>query len=141
MRRRLLIYAVGLLLSLMATGAAAEVVVVVADRSPVDTLSEAELTDIFLGRLERLPGGHPVTPVDQAERTSAYREFYADYLGRSASQIKAHWSKLIFTGRGQPPRSFRDGEAVAEFVSANPDAIGYVDRSLVGDGLRVVSIE
>lgn len=130
-----------LMLNLVAGAAYAEVVVVVSKQNPVDTLSRTELTDIYLGRAQRWPNGEPVVPIDQTESAPAYEGFYSEYLERSPAQIKAHWSKLIFTGRGRPPRSVGDGEAMAEIIADNPNAIGYIDSELVNDRLRVVRIE
>jgi len=133
----------GLLLSLLANAALADVVVVVSSESSVESLSRALLTDIYMGRTTTLPGGSTITPIDQSERSAAHEAFYQAYLGRSAAQVKAHWSRLIFTGRGQPPRSVSNSEAVAEIVSQNPNTVGYIDRSQVsvGDRLRIVNIE
>ncbi|MDN3519416.1 phosphate ABC transporter substrate-binding protein [Aquisalimonas lutea] len=139
--KQLLTTLCGLVCSLMIGTAAAEIVVVVSRDNPVDSLSRTELADIYLGRMDRFPNGDPAMPIDQAERSPAHDAFYNDYLGRSPAQIKAHWSRLIFTGRGQPPRSLKDGDTVAEFIADNPRAIGYVDRSMVGEQLRVVTIE
>lgn len=141
LRKRLTVAACGLVCSLVTGTVIAEVVVVVSAQSPVSALSRAELADIYLGRLNRLPSGGPVIPIDQAERSPAHDEFYRTYLGQSAAQVKAHWSRLIFTGRGQPPRSVRDSNTVAEIVAEDPKAIGYVDPDLVDERLRVVRIE
>lgn len=140
--KRLLKAVCGLLCSLViSTTATAEVVVVVSDQSLVDALSRDLLADIYLGRMNRLPSGDPVIPIDQKERSPAHNEFYSEYLGRTPAQIKAHWSKLIFTGRGQPPHSVANGDVVAEIVAETPNAIGYMSRELVTDRLRIVSIE
>ncbi|MCF8055166.1 MAG: phosphate ABC transporter substrate-binding protein [Desulfocapsa sp.] len=130
------------LLSLMAgTVRAAEVVVVVSSRNPIETLSRAQLTDIYLGRLNRFPNGKPVNPVDLSERSPMRGEFYSRYLGRSPSQIKVHWSRLIFTGRGQPPPTVASGDAMAESVAENPNAIGYLSPEFLDERLRVVAID
>jgi ABC-type phosphate transport system substrate-binding protein len=139
--RKLTTAACGLLLSLAASAATAEVVVVVSANNPVESLSRAQLTDIYLGRLNRFPNGDPVVPIDQRERSPTHDEFYSQYLGQSPAQIKAHWSKLIFTGRGQPPRAVPDDEAAAELVAENPNAIAYVDAGAVNERLRVIAIE
>jgi ABC-type phosphate transport system substrate-binding protein len=136
----------GLFLSLTVGTASAEVVVVVSVENPTESLSRAQLTDIYLGRLNRFPHGGAVTPLDQREGATAHRMFYRDYLGQTPAQIKAHWSKLIFTGRGQPPRSVADDSAVADTVAASSDALGYLDSTYldsagVGDRLRVVAID
>ena len=130
-----------LALSFAAGTACADVVVVVSQQNPLTSLSRAQLADIHLGRLNRFPHGGTVVPIDQREGTEVRNAFYSDYLGQSPAQIKAHWSKLIFTGRGQPPRSVEDGAAMVEFIAENPRAIGYIDPDQVNSDLRIVSIE
>lgn len=130
------------LLSLMAgTVRAAEVVVVVSSQNPIETLSRAHIADIYLGRMNRFPNGDPVKPIDLSERSPTRGEFYSRYLGRSPSQIKAHWSRLIFTGRGQPPPTVASGAAMARSVAENPNAIGYLAPEFLDERLRVVSID
>lgn len=131
----------GLVLGLLAGIARAEVVVVVSAENPIAILSRTDLADIYLGRMIRFPNGDRIVPIDQKNTSPAYKEFYTGYLGRSPAQITAHWSKLIFTGRGQPPQAAPGDGATAEIVAGNPHAIGYVDRRLVDDRLRVVQIE
>ncbi|TFH88508.1 phosphate ABC transporter substrate-binding protein [Billgrantia azerbaijanica] len=125
----------------MIDSACADVVVVVPQHSPVERLSREQVMDIYLGRLTRLSDGTPVVPIDQREGSTTYREFYQQYLGQSPAQIKAHWSKLIFTGHGQPPRSVADDSAVADAVSQTRHAIGYLDPDFVDARLRVVAVE
>ena len=129
------------LVMVMAATAHAEVVVVVSAENPVQILTRAELVDIYLGRLDRFPNGDRATPIDQKDGSLAHDEFYEEYIGRTPAEVKAHWSKLIFTGRGQPPRSVASGDAAADAVAGNPHAIAYIDSGLVDERLRVVSIE
>ncbi|MDZ7782318.1 MAG: hypothetical protein U5K56_05000 [Halioglobus sp.] len=141
MRRRLSIFGCMLALSLAVGPALADVVVVVSRQNPVTSLTRAQLADVYLGRLSRFPNGEPVVPIDQREGADVRTEFYNDYLGQSPAQIKAHWSKLIFTGRGQPPRSVADGTAMIELIADNPGTIGYIDPDQVNDDVRILSIE
>lgn len=129
------------MLAAVVSVAQADVVVVVAPDSPLISLTRSQLSDIYLGRINRLPDGTPVVPVDQADISAAHSEFYEKYLGRTPAQIKAHWSKLIFTGRGQPPRTVADGDKLATYVAMNPNTIGYVDPAVVDRQLKVLSIE
>jgi ABC-type phosphate transport system substrate-binding protein len=82
-----------------------------------------------------------VEPIDLSESASTRSEFYSRYLGQSPSQIKAHWSKLIFTGRGQPPPTVSSEDAMADRVAENPDAIGYLSSDFLDDRLQVVTID
>lgn len=118
-----------------------EVVVVVSADSPLHALSRSELADIFLGRTARFPDGRAAVPLDQRDGSPARDEFYVAYLGRSAAQIKAHWSKAIFTGRGSPPRAVPESTRLRELVASNPGSIGYLERDQVDPGLRIVRID
>jgi ABC-type phosphate transport system substrate-binding protein len=131
----------GLLLGLTLGTACADVVVVVSAENPVERLSRAELADIYLGKMNSFPNGGSAVPVDQRENSPTHEQFYGRYLGRSPAQIRAHWSKLIFSGRGQPPRTVAGDKAMAEFVAGNHHAIGYLSPDRVDKRLRVVPIE
>lgn len=120
--------------------AADSVVVVVSAESPVAELPRMRLADIYLGRVSRFPDGRPAVPIDQSPGSRARDAFYETYLGRSGSEIKAHWSKLVFTGRGRPPRDVADGEAVKELVADNPGVLGYLSLGMVDESVRIVRI-
>jgi ABC-type phosphate transport system substrate-binding protein len=129
---------VGLTLSLTAGGAAADVVPVVGAKNPVATLSKNQIVDIFLGRSSRFPDGSPAVPLDHAEDSAARNEFYLSFAGKSPAQLRAHWSKIIFTGRGQPPREVANTVELKKRLAESPNAIGYLERSLVDASLKIV---
>ncbi len=116
------------------------VVLVVSADNPVSEMSRLHLEDLYLGRTDRFPDGQPAEPIDQAPGSPARAVFYEGYLGRSLAEIKAHWSRLLFTGRGEPPREVRNGVAVRDLVGSDPHAIGYLNRALVDGSVHVVRI-
>lgn len=138
---RVAYFAAGLALMLAGFAAAAEVVPVVSPKNPVSMLSRNQAADIFLGRANRFPDGRQAVPIDQAEGSPAREEFYAKFAGKSAAQVKAHWSKIIFTGRGQPPQEAQDGNEVKRKVAANPDAIGYIEQNLADGSIKVLRVQ
>lgn len=115
-------------------------VVVVSEQAPVTSVPAGHLADLYLGRVRTFPDGSRAVPVDLASGSPARRVFYDSFLDRSLSEVKAHWSKLVFTGRGRPPMEVPDGETMVEYVAGNPGAIGYVDHRLVDDRVRVVRV-
>jgi ABC-type phosphate transport system substrate-binding protein len=135
-RIRIAVAALGM--SVSAVVAAADVVAVVSAKSPVTTLSKNQTVDIFLGKASRYPDGSQAVPIDQAEGSPARDEFYASYAGKSAAQVKAHWSKIIFTGRGQPPAEAANSAEVKKRIAANPNAIGYIEQSSVDGSVKVL---
>jgi ABC-type phosphate transport system substrate-binding protein len=118
----------------------ADEVTVVSAKSAVTTLSKAQLADIFMGKTTRFPNGTQALPIDQSEGTAARDEFYATITGKSAAQMKAYWSKIIFTGRGQPPKAVASSGEAKKLVVASPNTIAYIEPKLVDDTLRVVTV-
>jgi ABC-type phosphate transport system substrate-binding protein len=127
-----------LAVSLAAGSAMADVVAVVSSTSAVTSLSKAQVTDIFLGKVGRFPSGAQAVPIDQEEGSPARDEFYLAYAGKSAAQIKSHWAKIIFTGRGQPPKTASNSVEVRKLIAANPQAIGYIERSAIDSSVKVL---
>jgi len=118
---------------------AQDVVPVVGAKSPIASLDAAQVADIFLGKTSRFPDGSIALPVDQQEESPLRERFYAQFAGKSPAQVKAYWSKIIFTGRGQPPRQAADSIEVKRIVTNNPHAIGYIDASQVDASVRVLA--
>ena len=121
----------GTLLMCSAVGAKADVVLVVAKDSPIESLSRHEVNDIFLGNATRLPNVGKVIPLDRSEDQ--------DYTGRDLPQIKAHWAKYIFTGRGYPPKTVSSIDELKELLSKNPNAIGYVTPDMVDGSMKILT--
>lgn len=136
---RSVLIVIGLALSMSSTVVEADVVAVVSAKSPITTLDKSQVADIFLGKASRFPNGAQAVPIDQAEGSAVRDEFYGKVTGRTATQIRAYWAKIIFTGRGQPPPSVSNDIEMKKRLSENPAAIGYIDRSLVDSSVRVVS--
>lgn len=136
--RRAAAVGVGLAFAFANGTAGADVVAVVSSKSAITTLSKAQIEDIFFGRVTHLPAGLQAVPLDQAEGSSAREEFYARVAGKSPAQMKAYWSRIIFTGRGQPPKEMTNGTALRKRLADDPTAIGYIDASLVNNSIKVV---
>jgi len=130
--------ALGLVLALTCAPVRADVVAVVSAKNPVAALSKSQVVAIFLGKSTRFPDGAPAMPIDRTEGVPARDEFYSTFAGKSAAQIKAYWSKIIFTGRGQPPRTAADEAEVRKLLAADPQAIAYLERSSVDASVKVL---
>jgi len=127
-----------LALSLCVNAAGADVVAVVSANSPATTLSKNQVVDIFLGKASRFPDGSQAVPIDQVEGSVARNEFYLNFAGKAPAQLKAYWSKIIFTGRGEPPKELANSVEVKKRLIENPNAIGYIERDVVDASVKVV---
>jgi ABC-type phosphate transport system substrate-binding protein len=129
----------GIALSLALGGTVrADVVAVVSSKNPVRSMNKSQVADIFLGRILRFPDGALAVPIDQEEGSPARDEFYAAFAGKSPAQLKSHWTKIIFTGRGKPPMAASSSAEVRRLIAANPQAIGYIERSAVDSTIKVL---
>lgn len=133
----ILIVSLAALLTATALPAFAEIAVIVnpGNSSNLDTES---INRIFLGKTKSFPNGQSVTPVNQKENSSVRNEFDNKVLEKSPSQMKAYWSKLIFTGKGTPPEEVGDDAAMKAKVASDASAIGYIDASAVDATVKVV---
>ena len=112
--------------------ALAEVVVVVNPKAAEASMSKDQIAQFFLGK------STVMTPIDQPEDAPVRAEFYKKVTDKEASQAKALWSKLVFTGKATMPKEVADSAAVKAAVAANPKAIGYIDKSAVDGSVKVV---
>lgn len=116
----------------------AEVVVIV-NPSVSAAVSAKDISRIFLGKSKSLPGGHKVKPLSLSDGNAARDEFNEKVLKKSNSQLKSYWSKLIFTGKGQPPKELGSDADMVNQVSSDPGSIGYISKENVTDAVKVLA--
>lgn len=115
-----------------AAPAFAEVVVVVSASSAQSAMSKDDVAQYFLGKSSAM------TPIDQPESAPIRAEFYKKVTDKEASQAKALWSKLVFTGKATMPKEAASSADVKKAVAGNPKAIGYIEKSAVDSTVKVV---
>jgi hypothetical protein len=119
MKRLILLLGAGLL----APGSthAADIVVIVHPAAIPPT--REQVADVYLGK------SRAYTPVDQLELAPIRVEFYRKATGRDQSQVKMAWARIVFTGKGLPPKELSGAAAVKKAVAADAKVIGYVDSA------------
>lgn len=129
---------VALVLLASATWAHAQLVVVVNAKSAASSMTAEQVSAIFMGKANTLPSGATAQPVDQAEGGALREQFYAKVAGKQAAQVKAAWSRLVFSGKATPPKELASSAEVKKFVASNADGIGYIEKSAVDGSVKVV---
>lgn len=139
--KRILPAALTLCLGLMALGAQAQVAVVVSAKSSLANLSPEQAANVFLGRSNALPGASGTAAlVDLPEGSAVREQFYSKAAGKTSAQVKAAWSRLTFSGKAMPPKELSSAADVKKFVAANPEAVGYIEKSAVDSSVKVVLV-
>lgn len=122
-----------------ATLAAAEdIVVIVNPKNASTALTADEVAEIFLGKTSRLPGGGAPAPADQAYGSPLREAFYQKATSKDAAQVKAVWSRIVFSGKGTPPKTLGSSEDVKKFVASDPNGIGYIEKSAADSSVKIV---
>ena len=127
-----------LLALILASGAFAEVSVIV-HPSNASALDKDAISRIFLGKTRGFPGGGDAIPVSFKDGSATSKEFTKSVLKKSPKQLKAYWAKMIFTGKGTPPKQLELDSEMVDLVSKNPSFIGYVASGNEGAGVKVVA--
>jgi hypothetical protein len=118
--------------------AQAGIAVVVGANSPAAKLSVDQVGQLFLAKTSALPGAGQAVLIDQSEGAAVRDAFYVQVTGKSAAQVKALWSRLVFSGAAQLPQALASGGDVKKFLSGNANAIGYIDASEVDASVKVL---
>ncbi|MAX55077.1 MAG: hypothetical protein CL537_06135 [Alcanivoracaceae bacterium] len=115
----------------------ADIVVVVDKDSPITSISQNQIRQVYLEGGGKVDGVY-VKPLDLPEQDKLRDRFYQDTVGKTPAQMKSYWARMIFTGRGVPPRSVSGVSAMKVMLENNPELIGYLPANQVSGNLRVL---
>ncbi len=119
----------------------ADVLVVAHASVPVDTLTHAECSELFLKERKRWGDGTVVTPIDLSPSHPVREAFSLAIHDRSVAAIKRYWQRMLFSGRETPPVEKADEAALIALLRATPGAIGYVSDQIDTAGLKTLRVE
>jgi hypothetical protein len=125
-----------LLLLFLPLLAKAELVVIAGSGAEFSSLSESEVRQLFSGQLKTVAGKR-VQPLDLPVSSKDRESFYTKLMGRSPEQMRAYWTRLIFTGQGKPPREVSSAQELTTLVNSG-DYIGYLQADAVPDNVQVL---
>ncbi|REL26523.1 phosphate ABC transporter substrate-binding protein [Thalassotalea euphylliae] len=125
------------LLLTVSTAASAQVAVIV-NSANGNSLSDSDISRAFLGKLKTFTDGQTINAVNSKSGNQARSEFEKLVLKKSSAQVKAYWSKRLFTGKGKPLKELASDADIISFVASTPNAIGYVDAGSVDGSVKVL---
>lgn len=124
--------------ALLPLASQAGVVLVAGAKSGASKLTAEQATQLFLGKSAALPGAGEAVLIDQAEGSPVRDAFYGKVVGKSPAQVKAIWSRLVFSGSAKPPKEAANAAEVKKLVAADPNAVGYIDSADVDGSVKVL---
>jgi ABC-type phosphate transport system substrate-binding protein len=136
MRSRSLLLGVLAAAAVAGPAAAGDLVVIVhADRN--QTLTEAEVAQIFLRQRRFWEDGEAIVPVNRDSGSEAREVFALRIFGESTRRLEIYWNRQYFQGV-LPPATLASDEAVKRFVATERRAIGYIAADRVDATVRAV---
>ena len=115
--------------------------VLVHDSVPLDTLTQAQLRNIFSLRQTLWPDGTPVRVVVMPSTDELHQRFCREQLRLFPYQLSNIWDKHSFSGTGRRPEQVADHAAMLQLLRSVPGAIGYTDVAVTVAGIKEVRIE
>lgn len=117
-------------------------VIVVNERNPVDHLTRAEVSMLFLKRTRVWPGGGAVSACDLSATHPTRAAFSLGVHKKPAWYVIGFWQQEIASGRAQPPKVYADEVSALSAVRENVGGIAYVSEdAVVGNGLKRVVVD
>lgn len=115
--------------------------VVVSNDVTIETLTQAQLRNIFTMRQIQWPDGSPVYVLVMPDHTLLHQQFSREKLRLFPYQLASIWDKLSFSGTGGRPQLVADEAEMQRLLRTVPGSIGYLQRYQPGMGIKEVRIE
>jgi len=125
--------------SLPAVAGDSELVVIVNAKNPASALSRDELESLFTLSRQRWSHGDAVIVLNLEAGTPARVHFDRVVLGMTPDEAARFWIDRRIRGRGNPPTKAPNATTVIKAVAALSGAIGYVPKSQLPAGVKVVA--
>ena len=113
---------------------------IIVNPANANALDSKKVQRIFLGKDKKFPDGTELIAVNLVSDSATRNSFDETVLGRNSSQVSAYWSKLVFTGKGIPPKEVSSDAEVIDLVATNPSVIGYIDSASLTDAVKAVKL-
>ncbi|MBR8845192.1 MULTISPECIES: hypothetical protein [Pseudoalteromonas] len=118
--------------------ATADIAVIVNKDNPIESISQRQLIDMYMGKYVAFPNGDMAVTYDYEKSHPLRGPFFLALTGRNESQINAYWSRIKFSGKVSPPQSFSSPSTILENIRNTPNAIGYVPADFVTGDVKVI---
>lgn len=103
-------------------------------------INEASVKKIFLGKTKSFLNGQKAVPID-LESGPVRSEFIENILRKDEGSLASYWSRMLFSGKAAPPKSFKTMDEIKAQVAQNPNLIGFIDSEMVDASVKVVDLK
>ena len=107
--------------------------VVVVHKDNQSAVTQQLLLQLYLKKTAAFADGTAATLLHLPRSSAEHQQFCLELLNLTAHQYQSYWSRLVFTGRAQPPREAADADDVRRILQSTPGAIAYLPLDAAQD--------
>ena len=111
------------------------------ENQSLPTLTAGKAKMLFKGKVKRLDGKKFIL-VDWPNGSDNKVNFYYHLLGQTEAKVNAYRAKLIFSGKGFPPKVAKENNipSLVENMKAHKNSISYAPLSDITDNFKILFI-
>jgi ABC-type phosphate transport system substrate-binding protein len=125
--------------SLSDVASAYDPVVVIVNEHNEENPTTTDLAAIFTTRKVSWGRGVRVVPFNFPAKHDVRVEFDKEILNMSPDDVARYWIDRRIRGGNAPPKQVPNGQLIVRLVQKLEGGVGYVPKSLVRPGVRIVS--
>ncbi len=114
--------------------------IVVNKKNPISALSKSDIKKIYTGKKKAWDNGSTIIPI-VLKKSPVFGKFLKQAVHKNNSQFNSFWKRAVFTGTGNPPKEFSTDKEVINFISQNPQAIGFVSGNSNIGNLKEITLK
>lgn len=108
---------------------------IIVGKSVRHTVDVLQMRQMFSGAKLTWTNGEKVVIADQSDAAIG-KKFYALFTGKTISQVRLEWMKLVLSGQASAPTKCMNDAAVKTYVRENPNAVGFISSSSVDESVK-----
>lgn len=118
-----------------------QIVVIVNESNPLQSISKDQLRDYFLKKTKTWPDGSPVKFFDRREESRERNLFLNNFIERSSREVETFWiGQKLYTGHSAPTQVSSDSMTMA-LIARFPGAISYLSSEVpLKSGLKKIQV-
>ena len=101
------------------------------------SVKQKDIRNVFLRKTSKL-NGVAVDLIAQSRDRSITLLFNQGVLNKTSDQMRAYWSRMMFSGKASPPPELEDDQAVKLHVAGHETSISYIKKSMLDDTVKSI---
>jgi len=113
-------------------------IAIVTNSQSISKIDKNEVKRLFLAKTNRV--NNIQVDLVELKNTSYKEEFYKILTNKNTAQLRSYWTRLIFTGKGKPPKQVESQEELAHYMDNSEVIITYLPLKSVQSNMNVLYI-